>query len=126
LTEGRFSWGVQSIFSNQYSGYTTQELIVDTTLPGTPNSLVPEDKTILSSTNVSFKWSGGAIGLSPEFDSVYVATDDNFNNYVTKGKSNNKQYNTILEKDTYYWKVTSYDMAGNKSNASGTLSFTIQ
>lgn len=126
LSQGVYSWGVQSKYKNQYSGYSYKDLVIDTISPDNPILSEPENESIVNSDELKLIWGTDKNGLSPVFDSVYISTAETFKQNLIKNRSENSQLTPNLEEGAYYWKVVSFDYAGNQSSSSDIYSFTIQ
>lgn len=131
--EGTYSWSVRgenSLPSN--TSYATERVLyVDQTLPATPIGLLPDDLTsnLLADSVYLFDWTRpvdpGTVN-SPLFDTVYVYSDTN-QLPINTLYSGSEDIDVTLPSSagTYYWKVTTFDKAGNESETSNINSFIV-
>ncbi len=127
LSEGTYCWGVQGIINNIYSGFSYKKLTIDLTAPGKPELDSPEDKSSSTTKEVVFYWDVADDIGSPVYDSISVASDEDFKTIsYTKKSTNGESIITFETAATYYWRVKCYDMAGNSSSYSTTRTITIQ
>lgn len=122
--EGSFTWQVRAENGTENTLYFSREVLIDLSTPNIPLLTSPEDGSELSSDNVSFEWTRELIEGSQEFDSIYVYRDSNLTDLVVKDRSTSPFSQTLIN-DTYYWKVKSFDQAGNESEDSSLFSFTV-
>lgn len=124
LTEETFVWGVQARNDlPSQSNFNYQNLYVDTTAPGKPTLINPEDKEVIQSLTVNFSWNRNSGGGTSIKDSLIVSKDSLFTNdqVVLEVYTSNSEYNWDAqdeENGTYYWHVASHDRAGNSSSFS--------
>ena len=126
LDEGVYSWGVQSVYKNLYSGYNYQSLIVDTTAPDKPELSLPANESTVQNANVEFSWKNDDAGFAEVFDSIFISKTNTFENIVVKKRSENNTTTIKLDNNTYFWKIVSYDNAGNVSVDSDVFRLNIQ
>ncbi len=124
FTEGSFTWKVRASNGTDTTLYTSRTILIDTTLPNVPTLTAPTNASTTTSTNVSFNWNRTPISGSQEFDSLYVYSNVALSNLVLKKRVTNPHSETILDNGTYYWRMKSFDEAGNQSAVSSTFSFT--
>ncbi|WP_445713183.1 hypothetical protein [Flavobacterium sp.] len=124
FTEGNFTWKVRASNGTDYTLYSSRTILIDTTLPNVPTLTAPTNASTTSSSNISFNWNRIPISGSQEFDSLYVYSNVALTNLVLKKRVTNPHSETILDNGTYYWRMKSFDEAGNVSAASSTFSFT--
>ncbi len=126
LSEKAYSWGVRAENDLSKTLYSSRTFLVDITSPTTPVLIDPIDNQVTASTDVIFTWSSlGTMG-SPEFDTIFVASDSILNNVVEKAESMSSAHTFSLPSGNYYWAVRRYDKAGNNSWISGMRKLTIQ
>jgi hypothetical protein len=125
--EGDFAWAVQaendfskSVFSDPRS------FTIDFTAPATPGLTKPIDNAILNDSVVQMQWVRPGENGSPISDSVFIYTDQNETNLIRSALVNVTSLTDTFNFGTYYWKVRSYDAAGNKSAYSISRSFRVQ
>lgn len=124
FTEGNFTWKVRASNGTDYTLYSSRTILIDTTLPNVPTLTAPTNASTTSSSNISFNWNRTPISGSQEFDSLYVYSNVALTNLVLKKRVTNPHSETILDNGTYYWRMKSFDEAGNDSAVSSTFSFT--
>jgi hypothetical protein len=103
--------------------YFSRTLLIDTTVPNTPDLLTPSDNETIATGKVSFTWKREDIVGSVESDSIYVFSDTDLKTLVFKDRSTNKQYEKELTTGHHYWYVQSFDEAGNQSSNSSVFYF---
>lgn len=124
FTEGNFTWKVRASNGTDYTLYSSRTILIDTTLPNVPILTAPTNASTTSSSNISFNWNRTPISGSQEFDSLYVYSNVALTNLVLKKRVANPHSETILDNGIYYWRMKSFDEAGNVSAVSSTFSFT--
>ncbi len=125
--EGSFEWRVRGINSSSQTTFSSREFYLDTTAPASPILKTPAKGVFLSPGNVSFEWTKSNTTGSSIFDTLYVATDSNLVNLRRKVYSrNNRGVGDTLSAGIYYWRVRSFDKAGNVGSFSSSRQFTIQ
>jgi len=124
FTEGNFTWKVRASNGTDYTLYSSRTILIDTTLPNVPILTAPTNASTTSSSNISFNWNRAPISGSQEFDSLYVYSNVGLVDLVFKKRVTNPHSETILDNGTYYWRMKSFDEAGNVSAVSSTFSFT--
>ncbi|MBC9794704.1 hypothetical protein [Sinomicrobium weinanense] len=123
--EGGFTWQVRAEKDAESTLYTSRELLIDLTVPNTPELTAPVDESTTSETEITFTWSRENISGSAEYDKISVYSDESLETLVTEEEVNNKTFTATLEEGTYYWNVKSFDRAGNEGELSSAFSFTI-
>jgi uncharacterized protein YegP (UPF0339 family) len=124
FAEGSFTWKVRANNGTDTTLYTSRTILIDTTLPNVPTLTAPTNVSTTTSTNISFNWNRTPISGSQEFDSLYLYSNVALTNLVLKKRVTNPHSETILDNGTYYWRMKSFDEAGNQSAVSSTFSFT--
>ncbi len=122
--EGSFQWKVRASNGSNFTLFSMRNLLVDSTPPNTPLLTTPSNNSIASAGSISFHWNRTPILGSPEKDSIYIYTNANLTTLLQKNESPSP-YNTNLTSGTYYWRVKSFDSAGNNSNISTTYSIIV-
>ena len=129
LVEGQYSWGVQSDMTDNTTDFVTRDLLIDLTAPTTPELEAPEDGASFTEDAVTFSWSTEEDSGAPLFDSLIISLTEDFNDTTLVAKlesTTSSSQVTFDENGTYYWRVTTYDKAGNKSANSETRSLVIR
>ena len=127
LYEGTYNWGVK--IENAEGNFITDEISIDTTAPSAPELTEPLDTEIITENTISFSWERETLNGAPiEFDSLFISDENTFSaanttGYKVEGSTTDI---TINDNDTYYWKVVSFDQAGNKGEFSEINEFTLE
>ncbi len=125
--EGRFVWRVRGENESSNTVYSNRTFYLDVTPPNTPVLQDPDDDAMLQSTELDFQWTRGTQTGSSIKDTFYLAKDPNMVDLrETRGSSGTSLSLDTLSNGTYYWRVRSWDKAGNKSGFSETRQFTVQ
>ncbi len=95
--------------------------------PATFNLLVPNNASIIETSNVQLFWSES---LDPENEQVYyqiVYSTDNFNTFCSSSGITNTNFvlYNLQDNTTYYWYVYAYDIWGQVSSANTTFYFVV-
>lgn len=129
LAEGTYAWGVQAHNSTSNSPFSTRIITIDLTNPNIPLLSYPaanitiNDSTLTAST-ITFGWLRGSNTGSAIQDSLYIANDSLFSNIFDSAVLADTTYSkSFTSAGSYFWKVRSYDAAGNKSSYSVTRKF---
>tara|TARA_B100001245_G_scaffold189571_1_gene147743 strand:+ start:14108 stop:15037 length:930 start_codon:yes stop_codon:yes gene_type:complete len=125
--EGRFVWRVRGENPSSNTIYSDRAFYLDTTLPNTPVLQQPDDGDFINSAQLDFQWTRGSQTGSSIRDTFFLATDPNMTDLRERRqvKGNTLSLDT-LSNGVYYWRVRSYDKAGNTSSYSSTRQFTLQ
>lgn len=123
--EGNLRWQVRAEKDNEYTLYSSRNILVDKTAPNAPTLTTPTDEQILTDPLVTFNWTRTLIEGSVEIDSIYVYRDQNLSELVLKEEVTAPFETTLDTNETYYWYMKAFDEAGNKSDDSIVFSFTI-
>lgn len=125
--EGAFEWRVKAVNSSSQSTYFNREFYRDATPPGAPSLSSPTNGEYISSGTVDFSWISNRGGGSSITDSVFLSTDSTFSTIPYAkflGDKGQLQLDT-LSSGSYYWRVRSYDKAGNIGNWSNGRNFSL-
>lgn len=123
--EGSLQWQVRAEKDNEFTLYSSRNILVDKTAPNIPILTAPTDEQILTNPLVSFDWTRTLIEGSVEFDSIYVYRNLNLTDLVLKNEVTAPFETTLNTDETYYWYMKAFDEAGNESDDSTIFSFTI-
>ena len=126
--EGKYSWSVQGINSLSASIASLQYITIDKTKPNVPVLIYPKAITdTIKTLPASFTWSIGVDNGSLVSDSIYISTDSTFNSNILLGDvvSGVQTYSltSLTQTGKLFWRVRSFDAAGNKSAYSVAKSF---
>lgn len=113
LTEGSYTWKVRAQNSSSNSQYSERIITIDLTPPDAPTPLVPANGDTLKSP-YTLIWS---VDHSSSYDSLYVYSDITLSILILKSLTSDTTYNFtsgIVDED-YFWRLKSFDNAGNAS-----------
>ena len=122
FNEGSFVWRVRAQNATANTQYSQRTILVDTTVPNTPTLQTPADATTVPAGSITFTWERVLIDGSEELDSLYIYNDAALTNLFSKEEVMNNTYSIDLAANTYYWRMKSFDRAGNESDFSSTFS----
>jgi len=124
LSEGMYSWFIvaEDSAGNRRQSNETWSFEIDTTSPITPTLILPPDSSWLNNLQVIFKWTG--VTKSPVRYILQIDTVNTFNAPIIDTTELTEDTVALLEKK-YYWRVKSFDLAGNESNFSSPFFFQI-
>lgn len=128
LTEGEYHWGVKAYLSGSETSFSTRTLYVDTTNPNVALLSAPADLALISQGTVTFTWNNGTDPgtiNAPVNSLIEVATDSGFSSIVHSSTVQGNTVDVSLTANTYYWRVTNTDDAGNSAASSSTNQFTL-
>lgn len=134
FTEGAYSWSVRG--ENLLPSYTTyaveRTIYIDQTDPAKPIGILPDAATsgLEADSSYLFEWTRptdpGTVNSSL-YDSVYVYADTNQLPISTYYSSiEDTLFVLPSPAGTYFWKVATFDAAGNGSDVSNINSFIVQ
>lgn len=126
LAENEISWGVKALNDKSETQFAQRRLIIDLTPPVKPTLTAPDSLAQLSKAKVLFSWNSSDKTWTKVTDSLFLSKDKGMVDLVEKRLVLGKQTEVELSLGfTYYWKVKSYDQAGNASPWSDTSQFTL-
>lgn len=123
--DGTYTWKVRASNGADNTLYTSRPILIDTVVPNTPSLVSPANSSSSTNTNVSFSYTRTAISGSNEFDSLYVYSNSALTTLLLKDRIVSPHSETISTTGTYYWKMKSFDEAGNVSGESSVFNFII-
>ena len=126
FNDGSFVWRVRAQNATSNAQYSQRSIMVDITAPNTPTLLTPADETTTTAGSIVFTWERDLIEGSEEIDSLYIFTDVSLTNLFLKEEVSNNTYTTDMTAGTYYWRMKSFDRAGNESDYSSTFSLILE
>lgn len=121
----RYYWRVRGETETSVSSYSSiWNITIDTTAPEAVSLWLPENNATFQSQSFDFAWQDVSDDGAPLIDSLYVYTDSLITLY-TSYMGNQGSVTDSLEVGTYYWRVRTFDEAGNIGSYSDTRRFTI-
>ncbi len=129
--EGEYFWGVRAMNENSTSLYSSRSFFIDLTDPGLPTQISPTEGEEIIGNSVEFSWTRNTDDGSPISETILIDTTSTFtSSALIEVVGEDSPYPTSLsvsigETKTYYWKIKSVDGAGNESNYTGAISFTL-
>ncbi len=124
FSDGTYNWKVRASNGTDNTLYTSRSILIDTTVPNTPSLVSPANASTTTETNITFTYNRAAIQGSTEFDSLYIYSNNTLTTLVAKDRVVSPHSETISNAGAYYWKMKSFDEAGNISGESPVFSFT--
>lgn len=127
ISDGEFDWRVRASNGQENTLWSERSGLIDTVPPNTPTLSNPIDNSAVNNTTIAFDWNRTMLIGARELDSIFIYDNSNLSSLVIKDEANGQQsYTTTLNSgNTYFWKVKSYDTAGNESMDSAIFSFQI-
>ncbi|HEX8577565.1 MAG TPA: hypothetical protein VF677_14860 [Flavobacterium sp.] len=122
--QGTLQWRVRASNGTQQTLFSSRSIVTDTTVPNTPALINPANAGTVTSGNVSFQWSRTPVAGSVERDIIYIYTNSQLTILHSETQTTSP-YAATLPSGTYYWKVQSFDAAGNVGTASPVFNFTV-
>lgn len=125
--DGDYKWSVQGRSCDSTTETSASSFVLDTKSPETPILQNPVNTAEINDSTVLFKWKSdnGATGTHC-YDSLYIYSDSTLKSVLIKVQTDTMSSEEILHSgQRYYWRVKTWDMAGNMSNYSNTWNFMI-
>lgn len=111
--EGEYSWRVRAESEYSVSLYSESRTIyLDETAPTTGSPIAPANNTSMPSADIAFSWQLVTDAGAPVFDSLFVYSDSLVTVH-SKLVGVNGAATLNLSAGVYYWRVRSFDSAGN-------------
>jgi hypothetical protein len=133
LADGNYTWGVKAKNSGTSTVFSSRTILIDGTRPAVPALTEPTDKKVLSDKKVKFLWNRPTSdGGSKLYDDIYISKDSNslvqFDmNQVDKFEVDTiGLYYTFTVDTSYFWRIVTFDAAGNRSSPSDIRKFIIK
>jgi hypothetical protein len=117
-TEGSFEWGVRGQNSTTNTLYSKRTLYIDKTAPNIPVLLTPHNRDSVNNTYFDFTWSRGTTSGSSIKDSLFIYSDSLMNSPKRLKYLSSAIWSDSLGTGKYFWRVKSFDAAGNSSEYS--------
>jgi hypothetical protein len=123
INKGNYSWRVRAENSSSVSPYTMRNFTIDQTAPQAPVCVSPTlNDTVIAPFDLTWTHDSSING-----DSLYVYTDSlNTIIFLRIFTTNTSHEIDTITTGKYYWRVKSFDVAGNASAFSTISSFFIQ
>jgi hypothetical protein len=127
LIDGIFTWRVRASNGAENTSYTSATFTIDTQAPSNATLLTPIDGNIENDNSINFTWTAAAASGTTEVDSIYIYQDQALLNLEFKelANANRSHVASVPIGNTYYWRIKSFDAAGNESNFSSVFSFLV-
>lgn len=123
LAEGTYSWKVRAENSLSVSPYSTRNIAIDLTSPTVPVPISPSNGDT-SSAPVLLSWQHDPTAFG---DSLVVFSDSLLTNVSLSVLSTTTSYSfNAPNSGIYFWRLKSFDQAGNKSEYSSIYKFYVQ
>lgn len=131
LSDGNYQFKIraENSVTSEVTPYSTRNFTIDQTGPAAPTLTAPSNSTtIFQPTAVMFNWTSATDAVR---DSLFISTDSTFNTATTFGFSSPAPlpYTWTGAQNTgsgyYYWRVRSYDAAGNVGTYSSRFRFRV-
>lgn len=129
LEDDHYTWKVRATNSFSETAFAFKKFSIDSTVPNTPVLLNPLDGDT-STLNTNFDWNTGVdLGniQSPTTSILEISTTSDFNTLFDEVEITQTEYDyTFATTGLYYWRVYSFDEAGNVGEYSETREITIE
>lgn len=129
LVDGTYTWGVIGRNSANNSRPSTRVLTIDTKSPVASEPSTPAEGAVQTSFDVLFTWTRPTDSGSALSDSIIISKTNKFKKADIVAKAlvtGDARYNAkFTEKITYYWRLKTFDKAGNSSGYSAVKSFRV-
>ncbi len=121
-----YTWRVMAVNSFTNTTYSSRSIFLDTHAPVTPTLLYPINNATSNTPIITFQWENDQGGGSSIYDSLYISSDYSFATQLKRVKSFSQTYNDSLSSGIHYWKVKSFDAAGNNSSFSNIFQLIVE
>lgn len=129
LAQGNYEFRVRAENTNSFTSWSSRTFSIDQSAPTVPQLIFPADNAYYASTpsSIVFDWSNDATAST---DSLEIATDSLFTSGIVlqilqSATQSNYTWTGAQASTTYFWRVRSIDLAGNKSNYSSIFSIIV-
>lgn len=123
--EGYYEWQVRGQNNSSNTPFSISTLFCDTTRPTQALLVSPPNYSVYADTIIDFQWTRINIPGSTEYDSLILYSDSLMHSKAGAFKVLNKTISKVLLNGNYWWKIKSYDKAGNEGNSSSLFRFTV-
>jgi hypothetical protein len=124
--DSTFTWRVRAENDLTNTPYSARTIYIDSQQPDTPSLLYPLNSSTQTNPWITFQWDHDHSGGSSIYDSIYIATDYGFTSMLIKAPSVTETYSDSLASGIFYWRVRSYDAAGNTGSYSNIFQLIVQ
>lgn len=129
LVQGNYEFKVRAENTSSFTAWASRTFSVDQTAPTVPQLIFPADDAFYASppATIVFDWSNDATSST---DSLLISTDSTFASGIVfqvlqSALQSNYTWTGAQSATTYFWRVRSIDLAGNKSNYSSVFKFVV-
>lgn len=129
LAQGNYEFRVRAENATSFTAWATRTFTIDQTAPTVPVLIFPADDAFYASTpaSIQFDWSNSADAY---IDSLEISTDSTFATGIVAQVQLSATQSTYTwtgaqATTTYFWRVRSIDLAGNRSNYSSVFKFIV-
>lgn len=129
LAQGNYEFKVRAENTSSFTAWSSRTFSVDQTAPTVPQLIFPADDAFYASppATIVFDWSNDATAAT---DSLLISTDSTFASGIIlqvlqSASQSNYTWTGAQSATTYFWRVRSIDLAGNKSNNSSVFKFVV-
>lgn len=129
LSQGSYEFRVRAENSSSFTAWSSRTFTVDQVAPSTPVLVFPADNAFYASvpSSIAFDWSNSTDAYT---DSLEISTDSTFSTIpvlqiALSAAQSTYTWNAAQASTTYFWRVKSMDLAGNRSNHSSVFKFVV-
>ena len=129
LAQGNYEFRVRAENSSSITAWSTRLFTIDQTAPTIPVLVLPADNAFYASApgSITFDWTSSNDAYT---DSLEVATDSTFASGIVlqlqlSAAQGFYTWTGAQSSTTYFWRVRSQDLAGNRSNNSAVFRFIV-
>jgi len=126
--QGSYSFSVRAENGTSITAWSVRTFTIDQTAPVPPQLIFPANAAFYSTPplTLNFDWSSATDALT---DSLYISTDSTFASgmqaaVLLNSSQSSYGWTGAQASAVYFWRVSSRDAAGNRSNYSSTFKFT--
>lgn len=125
LMDGQYSWGVRGESNLTNTPYTVRNFLIDTESPIISEQQSPPINAIVTSP-VLFQWDRTEDSGSQIIDSIFVYSDITMQNLIWQDRVLQDTVSLSFSPGIYYWRLRTYDLAGNASEIVSPITFSVQ
>lgn len=128
--DGEYLWKVKAVNATSESNYSSRTIFIDRTTPNQPQLGLPANNSVqIINQPIMFNWSTAAdsgVVQSPLSYQIEFSNTNTFSVLLQSSYINTNSYQqTFTSVGDYYWRVKTFDSAGNTSALSAVFKFTI-